>query len=198
MERFKVFEGIRRQIFPPAWTATVAKDFPSIDTLLTQMLSRIPKERPSANDVAVHIESLLNEYTVLCLDHTTAQEGSIFIRIEADDNEGILARTTKIIQEAASNVTILQYSLKGQEAKAIMEFALLITGADGDGNKENDCNQVSDPISAIVDSESKEIEYDQISDPIGAIVIALGSSTEINLVRKVNEQPTMQCFNEQK
>jgi len=197
MERFKVFEGIRRQIFPPAWTATVAIEFPSIDQILTQMLSRIPKERPSASDVAVHIESLLNEYTVLSLDHTTAQEGSIFIRIEADDNDGVLARTTKIIQEAASNVTILQYSLKGQESKAIMEFALLIKDADGDGNEENGYHQVSDPISAIVDSESKDIEYDQISDPIGAIVIALGNSTEINLVRKLNAQPTVQCFNEQ-
>ena len=127
--------------------------------------------------VAVHIESLLNEYTVLSLDHTTAQEGSIFIRIEADDNDGILARTTKIIQEAASNVTILQYSLKGQESKAIMEFALLIKDADGDGNEENG--------------------YHQVSDPISAIVIALGNSTEINLVRKLNAQPTVQCFNEQ-
>jgi len=197
MERFKVLEGIRRQNFPPAWKATVAKKFPSIDRILTQMLSRIPKERPSASEIAIHIESLLNEYTVLSLDQTTAQEGSIFIRIEADDNEGVLARTTKIIQEAASNVTILQYSLKGQESKAIMEFALLITDTDGDENKENDYNQVSDPISAIVEKESKEIEYDQISDPIGDIVIALGNSTEINLVRKVNAQPTVQCSNEQ-
>ena len=37
MERFKVFEGILRQIFPPAWTVIFAMEFPSIDQILTQI-----------------------------------------------------------------------------------------------------------------------------------------------------------------
>jgi len=60
------------------------------------MLPWIPIERPSASEITIHIESLLNKYTVLSLDQTTDQEGSIFIRIEADNNEGVLAQTTNI------------------------------------------------------------------------------------------------------
>jgi len=186
MERFKVFEGIRRQSFPQAWKDSVAEQFPSLDKILTKMLSCTPKERPSAGEVASHVESLLNEYTVLSLDHTTAREGSIFLRVEANNsNEGILTRTTKLIEESASNVTILQYSLKGQEKGAIMEFALIVTGTK------------SDPINAKIDLGNKENEYDQENDPIGTILATLGNSSEIVNARIVNEQPIVRDVNEQ-
>lgn len=140
MERFKVLEGIRKQVFPLSWNATVAKQYPSIHEILTSMLSHVPEQRPSAKDVTNHIESLLGEYTVLSLDldNTATCEGAIFLRVEAEDNEGVLARTIKLIKEATSGVTIIQYSLRGQESKAIMEFALGKTAAGADSEGEGD------------------------------------------------------------
>lgn len=193
MERYKVLEGIRKQVFPPAWKAEVAKKFPSINKILTNMLSRIPKERPSASEVASHVESLLNEYTVLSLDHTTAREGSIFLRVEAQNEADILTRTMKIIQEAASNITILQYSLKGQDKGSIMEFALIITGKDDTEDKENEYNEVSD----LIDAEEKEITRDQASDPIVDILTVLSNSSGINTARIVNERPSVRDINQQ-
>ena len=72
MERIKVFESIRRRSidFPSKWHLTVAKNFPSIHTLLISMLSHDPKTRPSAAEVTTHVESLLSEYTVHSLDRS--------------------------------------------------------------------------------------------------------------------------------
>jgi len=176
MERFKVLEGIRKRVFPLAWKATVAKQFSSINEILTSMLSRVPQERPSAADVANHIESLLGEYTVLSLDHTTTREGSFFLRVEAEDTDGVLARTIKLIKEAASHVKIIQYSLRGQESKAIMEFALAKSEANGDGEEPEEWKYASNNVSAICE--------------------VLLESSEIKLVRKVNEQSTLRGASE--
>lgn len=125
MERFKAFEGIRKGIFPAEWHARVANEFPDVHSLLVSMISTNPSDRPSASQVVNRIEALVNEHTVSSLDTTSQSEESIFIRVEAKCSEGILARTMSIINETAL-VNIVQYSLRVNENKAIMEFALKI------------------------------------------------------------------------
>ena len=89
MERFQVFRGLKdqEQKFPLEWHSSVALEFPTVHTLLVNMLSHNPQERPSAAEVVKHIESLLGEYAVLSLDRNSYQEGYVLLRIEADDNE---------------------------------------------------------------------------------------------------------------
>ena len=129
MERIKAFEGIRKRVFPDQWYASVAKPFPSIHKLLLAMLSHDPGERPSSAAVASHIESFLSEeYTALSMNKSTRRQGCIFLRVEANENDGVLQRTIKAIKDAAPCITILQYSLRGHESKAIMEFALVCEG----------------------------------------------------------------------
>jgi len=161
MERFMVFRGIksREQVFPPEWHSTVAQQFPTVHRLLFSMLSHTPSKRPSAEEVVDHIESLLGEYTVLSLDRTSYQEGYILLRIESEDNEGVLPRTIKLIKDSSKFVKIVQYSLRGQDTKAIMEFALNIQG-----------------------SESQRV------DRMDWIVRALNESNEISVVRQINEE----------
>jgi hypothetical protein len=129
MERFKAFEGLRKSTpqFPSLWYHTVAKQFPVIHTLIQTMISHNPKDRPTADQVSTQMESLLSEYTVLLLDRNGAkrQEGSIFLRVEASDSDGVLARMIQTIKESP-DVTIAQYSLQGLEDKAVMEFALIL------------------------------------------------------------------------
>jgi len=128
MERMYVFEGIRRKsfVFPEKWHLTVATEFPSVHSLLVRMLSHDPKSRPSAADVAADIESLLSEYTVLSLDPSSMMDGLIFLRVEADDTEGALARTVKIIKDLTPMINIHQYGLRAKGSKRIMEFALSV------------------------------------------------------------------------
>jgi len=125
MERFEAFEGIRKGIFPVEWHIRVANEFPDVHSLLVSMISTNPSDRPSASQVVNRIEALVNEHTVSSLDITSKSEESIFIRVEAKCSEGILARTMSIINETAL-VNIVQYSLRVNENKAIMEFALKI------------------------------------------------------------------------
>jgi Serine/threonine protein kinase len=126
MERFKVFEGIRRRcsVFPDKWHSTVANTFPSLHSLLVCMLSHDPKERPTASEVASRIESLLSEYTVHSLDHSSQSDGIIFLRVEAEDSEGALEKTMKIITDSTPTIQIHQYGLRSKGSKNIMEFAL--------------------------------------------------------------------------
>jgi len=129
------------------------------------MISHNPIHRPTAEQVLSQIQSLLSEHSVLLLDRNGAkrQEGSIFLRIEASESDGILARTIQIIK-LSPEVTIAQYSLQGQEDKAIMEFALI--------NK-------SVPVNAITGNAMGEI--------LSAIVKRLESCSEIKLVRQLNQ-----------
>ena len=119
MERTIVFSGIRKRQFPKKWHSTVEKLYPQVHTLLVSMLSHIPVERPTAIEVVTTIEVVLSEYTVYSL---AKSEGSIFVRVEAKNNEGILDRTMELIKNATSRIEILQFSLRGQGSKAIMEF----------------------------------------------------------------------------
>lgn len=111
--------------FPEAWQSTVATSFPSLHTLLESMLSVHPSKRPSAATIEESIDKILGGYTVFSLDRGGANEkDSIYLRVEADEFEGVLRETTELINATSPFVIILQYSLKGQSGKAIMEFAL--------------------------------------------------------------------------
>ncbi len=164
MERIKVFQGIKlkQQEFPQEWDDRIADQFPTVHSLVVSMLSHNPEERPTASAVVNHIETLLDEYTVMSLDRKSYQGGYVLLRIEAEDAEGVLGRTMKLITDSSSKVKIAQYSLRGQDTKAIMEFAL-----DLQSNPEP-CHADSDEMKNIFKS--------------------LNSSQEINLVRQINEE----------
>lgn len=161
MERDKVFSGIKQQEqkFPLEWHSTVVKHFPTVHSLLVNMLSHDPRRRPTAAEVVEHVEGLLSQYTVQSLDRTSHREGHVFLRIEAEDNEGVLARTIKLIKESSTEVKIVQYSLRGQEKKAIMEFSLDLEGC-------------------LLDTyDTTELDH---------ILRTLQDCTEINVVRQIN------------
>jgi len=141
------------------------------------MLSHNPSERPKSVIVAHQIQSLLGEHTV-SLDQITQNEGSIFLRLEAEDNEGVLARTMKIIKMTAPNVTILQYSLRGHESKAILEFALGI---------DDEPQMIDYSVEALDDEEE---ERDMINKSLESLFIELGKSKEITMVRQIHERHT--------
>jgi len=88
------------------------------------MLSPRSQDRPSAETVASRVQSLLGEYTVLYLDRKGHTDGATLIRVEAVAHEGILPQIIQLIKDAAPSVEIQQYGLRGQDTKAIMEFAL--------------------------------------------------------------------------
>ena len=155
-------------MFPDQWHSTVAVAFPSLHTLLMQMLSPIPSERPTSAAVADHVGRLLSEYTILSLDRAHRSEGSVLLRIEAIESEGVLRRTTKMIQDADPSISILQYGLRGHESKAIMEFALSIPGDIGANDDDGD-----------VTSKNNATEN---------IINALKKNEEIKVVRQVTEQ----------
>lgn len=183
MERYLVFENVRKRIFPPQWYKRVAQSFPSLHVLINSMLSDIPSERPSADAVADSIEALLAEYTVqsLSLDRLTSQrrEGSLLLRVEAMDVEGILPRTVKIIKESSPSVEIVQYGLRGQKSKAIMEFAISVPAIDemNNGTSGDNGNASSSPVDSVLDS-----------DAVNRIFTALRANKDIMVVRRVTEK----------
>jgi serine/threonine protein kinase len=125
MERCERFGDIRKQKFPAYWISSVKKSFPKMHELLVCMLSESASERPSANEVFDEVDSLLGEYSVQSLDKAWGKkEGVILLRVEADDHPDVLSRCNAIIKDAAPSATILQYGLRGQASKAIIEFAL--------------------------------------------------------------------------
>jgi hypothetical protein len=91
------------------------------------MLSPQPSKRPSAADVSEHIDKMLAEYSVQSLDKSWGKKGAILLRVETNEAEGVLSATMKLIKAAAPHAIILQYGLRGQASKAIMEFAIEIT-----------------------------------------------------------------------
>lgn len=130
MERNIVFSRLRQREFPQDWLDTVAVSFPIIHNLLTTMLSPRSQDRPTAETVASRVESLLGEYTVLYLDRKGHKDGCTLIRVEAAAHEGVLPQTIQLIKDAAPSIEIEQYGLRGQDSKAIMEFALSSTTDD--------------------------------------------------------------------
>lgn len=125
-ERYKEFCGIRKGQFPSYWNSNIKIAFPSLHDLLTRMLSPISAHRPSAADVSEHIDKMLAEYSIQSLDKSWGKRGAILLRVEADEAEGVLSATMKLIKAAAPHAVILQYGLRGQTSKAIMEFAIEI------------------------------------------------------------------------
>ncbi len=130
MERYERFGDIRKGTFPAYWTSSVKNSFPSIHDLLVRMISESASKRPSAAAVFDEIDSLLSAYSVQSLDKAWGEKGAILLRVEADDHPGILSDAMRLIKEAAPSAKILQYGLRGQESKAIMEFALEAPNAD--------------------------------------------------------------------
>jgi serine/threonine protein kinase len=124
MERYKEFACIRKGNFPAYWNSHVKTSFPTIHGLLVQMISDSASERPTADAVSDRIDSLLREYSVQSLDKSWGKKGALLLRVEAKEKEGILAHTMQLIKDAAPHSTVLQYGLRGQKSKAIMEFAL--------------------------------------------------------------------------
>jgi len=192
MERHMVFSGIRKQIFPDQWYKTVAESFQSLHSLIMAMLSVLPSERPSAAKVANHIDTLLGEYTVLSLDRSHHQrKGSVLLRVEATESEGVLPRTIKLIKEASPDITIMQYGLRGQQSKAIMEFALSRPNVDDDDDDEDDNKEAGKKDSSSNQpDDTSTIEAPQVAKgcSIQRILTKLNESEEIIVVREVTEK----------
>lgn len=148
MERYEQFGGIRKGTFPSYWISSVQESFPSMHNLLIRMLSEAAAERPSAAEVFEEIDSLLGEYSVQSLDKTWGEKGAILLRVEAEDHPGVLSDAMRLIKESAPSAKILQYGLRGQASKAIMEFAL------DAGNTEED---VAEKISLALGSNDMSV-----------------------------------------
>lgn len=198
MERFKAFDGIRKRerIFPSSWI-TVKFSFPEVHDVILEMLSHNPSLRPSASDVTRIINSVLGQYTVSSLDPGTpiggnGREGSptVFLRVEAGEDEGVLGRTMAAIREASPpGVSILQWSLLGRGSKAIMEFALkIIVNADitMKSNEDGDINSDNDGDS--IDDENKNINKEAILNTVEKIILELKNRNGVDVVRQVQGQ----------
>ena len=142
MERYKEFSGIKKGLFPAYWNSNVKISFPSLHELLARMISVTPSKRPSAAAVSDHIDTLLGEYSVRSLDQSWAKKGALLLRVETEEAEGVLANAKKLIKDAAPHAKILQYGLRGQASKAIMEFALEIT----EDSKNNSVEKISSTL----------------------------------------------------
>jgi serine/threonine protein kinase len=127
MERYTEFGNIRKGRFPAYWMSDVKPSFPTMHDILVQMLSDSPSKRPTASVVSDQVDSILREYSIQSLDKSWEKKGALLLRVEAQEKEGVLQDTMKIIKDAIPQCTILQYGLRGQASKAIMEFALDIS-----------------------------------------------------------------------
>ncbi len=137
-----VFSGLRQRVFPTEWFSTVASSFPTLHDLIHAMLSPVPSERPTSVIVASHINKLLGEFVFsLGSGWERKDEQTLLLRVEAVDAEGILSRTISLIKLAAHDADIIQYGLKGQGDKVIMEFAISFPAKDELGSL--DCASVS-------------------------------------------------------
>ena len=67
---------------------------------------------------------LLRDYSIQSLDKSWGTKGALLLRVEAKDRDGILATTMQLIRDAAPLAKVLQCGLRGQNSKAVMEFAL--------------------------------------------------------------------------
>lgn len=124
MERYKEFSNIRKGNFPAYWNSEVRSSFPTVHNLLIQMISSHASARPTADAVSERIDSLLREYSIQSLDKSWGAKGALLLRVEAKEKDGILATTMQLIRDAAPLAKVLQYGLRGQNSKAVMEFAL--------------------------------------------------------------------------
>ena len=142
MERNICLSRLRHQTFPDDWENTVGKAFPTMTSLIIAMLSESPADRPTADSVARHIQSILGEFTILSLDTQHYKDNSpdvILLRVEAEHRDDALRHTMQLIRDESTAahgscpVDIVQYGLRSassstgnhdEPAAAIMEFAL--------------------------------------------------------------------------
>ena len=129
MERHIVLSKLRNHQFPEPWLTNIQATFPTLHPLLLSMISNHPSERPTADTVALSIQSILQEFTITSLDKHH-HEGSILLRVEAKPREDVLRHTMELVKEAAipEDIEIVQYGLRGGTNKAIMEFAIKSLG----------------------------------------------------------------------
>jgi hypothetical protein len=103
--------------------------------MLLSMVSVDPGCRPSAFSVAHHVQSILNEFTIVSLDPSLMGQDVILLRVEAEHEPDSLSRTILAIQQSAQElghpVQVVQYGLRSSNAVAIMEFALSYHGGPG-------------------------------------------------------------------
>jgi hypothetical protein len=163
MERHLVFSGLRQRIFPREWVTTIASIMPNLHDLVYAMLSPTPSERPTSTAVSSQIRKILGEF-VFSLGSVweMKDEQPLLLRVEAIDAEGILNRTVSQIKLAVPGADIMQYGLKGESDKVIMEFAIALRGKDG--------------LGSIDHGTSSRLE----------IFRALSTSREIKLIREVS------------
>ena len=84
------------------------------------------------------------------------------MRVEAQDQDGILGQTVEMIKSAAPEAKILQYGLRGGGDTAVMEFALCCPEMEAGGSGEG--------------------------DSLAMILEALNSSDAIGVVRQVSDK----------
>ena len=108
MERSVVLGNVQKRIFPPAWNASVARENPALQDLLERMLSKIPGQRPTSDEVCAIVEDFLGTLTVMSLDRSKSRgDGSILLRVEGDESDNIMSKTMTMIKEVCPNVNIL-------------------------------------------------------------------------------------------
>ena len=125
MERTIVLTKLRNHEFPESWMTTIEPTFPTLHSLLKEMISHTPGDRPTAETVVRSIQSILEGYTISSIDkqhHDTA----VLLRVEAKSRQDVLRHTMDRISEAAApeSIEIVQYGLRGGNNRAIMEFAI--------------------------------------------------------------------------
>jgi serine/threonine protein kinase len=128
MERSLCLGRLRNGKFPGDWQYS---SFPSLQELILRMLSTNPADRPSAGEVATHIESILSEFTIVSLDQRKFENNTdavILLRVEAAHNEDTLKSTMDCIQ--TKDAKIIEYGLRVVNDTSIMEFAIQNTNAE--------------------------------------------------------------------
>lgn len=120
-------------VFPKDWESVVGSSFPSLREMIQSMVSNDPSKRPTAASVAQHVQSILNEFTIVSLDeHALSRQDVVLLRVEAEHRPDSLTQTIQAIEDSAresnQDVQVIQYGLRSSNASAIMEFALRYDG----------------------------------------------------------------------
>ncbi|CAB9522052.1 activated protein kinase catalytic subunit alpha-1 [Seminavis robusta] len=144
MERHICFQKLRSDCtFPEGWQSSVCSTFPSLDQLVRSMLCLKPRDRPTADKVARHIQGLIEEHSVTLniSRHEHDIENLIFFRVEARPVPDVLKVVIDLIHGATApeTVEVVQYGMRSgtkkssdekQQKRAILEFALALSNSD--------------------------------------------------------------------
>lgn len=136
MERNICLSRLRHStpVLPKDWEKYVGSSFPSLSDLVLSMVCYDASRRPTAASVAQHVQSILNEFTIVSLDDSALlRHDIILLRVEAQHSPDALSQTIRAIEESATDaenqVQVVQYGLRSSNAVAIMEFALEYSGS---------------------------------------------------------------------